>query len=123
MRHSRLVIMVSVVALGLLVLLLQERQRGASLSVTGELVAFEAARQELTLRTRGGDRHFAVREDTPVHEGATTIALADLRSASGCPAKVWYRDAQGRSIAREIRISCRVVMPRETSSAAQAPGR
>jgi hypothetical protein len=79
---------------------------GDRFSATGELGPYEAARQDLTLRTMAGDRHFVVREATPVHEGARTIPVKELRTASGCPAKIWYRGAQGRPVARDIRISC-----------------
>ena len=50
--------------------------------------------------------------------GAKTLTHADLIAASGCRAKVCYRDAQGLWTANEIRISCRNVVPNEVPSSA-----
>lgn len=80
-------------------------------AVSGELVTYEASRQDLTLHTDSGDQHFRLRDDTPVHEGARTVMRADLASARGCPAKVWYRDTGGTWIASDVRISCRRLEP------------
>jgi hypothetical protein len=80
-------------------------------SASGELVTYEAARQDLIIRTTNGVRHFRLREDTPVHEGARVLLLGDLASASGCPAKVWYRNTGGTWIASNVRVSCRRITP------------
>jgi len=80
-------------------------------SVSGELVTYEASRQDLILRTGNGDRHFRLREDTPVHEGAGVLMHADLVSARGCPAKVWYRDTGATWVASDVRVSCKRIVP------------
>jgi hypothetical protein len=80
-------------------------------SASGELVTYEAARQDLIIRTKNGDRHFRLREDTPVHEGARVLMPGDLTSASGCPAKVWYQDRGATWIASDVRVSCRRIVP------------
>jgi hypothetical protein len=84
-------------------------QETASQSVRGKIVNYEASDRTLTLRTENGDRYFVVSDRTPLHEGAKAIPLADLVSANGCPAKVWYRDAEGQLIASEVRILCTTV--------------
>lgn len=91
----------------------QERrlQAVAAESVSGELVAYDATHQDLLIHTARGDRHFVVREGTPVHEGASTLVRGDLAAARGCPAKVSYRSAGGASVASDVRISCRRIEP------------
>lgn len=81
-------------------------------SVSGELVRYEAGRQALIIRTRNGDRHVALRPGTPVHEGARALTRTDLVSASGCQAKVWYRDTGAMWVATDVRVSCRPIGPR-----------
>jgi hypothetical protein len=80
-------------------------------SMSGELVTYEASSEDLVIRTTNGDRHVTLREDTPVHEGARVLVHADLASASGCPAKIWYRDTGARWIASDVRVSCRPIVP------------
>jgi hypothetical protein len=82
-----------------------------SLSATGQLIAYEKDRHDLTLQTEAGDRHFLVREGTPVHAGTRTLALADLMTAAHCRVKVRYGEPDGRPVARELRVSCDSIPP------------
>ena len=83
----------------------------ADRSISGELLTYEASRADLVLRTDSGDRHFKLPHDTPVHEGARDLGPGALVSASGCPAKIWYRDTGGTWIAHDVRISCNPTVP------------
>lgn len=84
-------------------------QPSASGFVSGDLVAYESAREMLTLRTRNGDQQFIVSAGTPIHEGARTLLLADLTGSRGCPAKIRYREVDGKWIASDVRLSCRQI--------------
>ena len=115
MRYPRAVTALTAIALAAIaVMSISIQKHGANSvanhAVTGDLVAYEALSRELTLRTHDGDRHFVVRAETPVHEGAQTITLAALASATGCRAKVWCSDAKGRTTVSEIRISCDTIV-------------
>ena len=92
--------------------------READQSISGAILEYEALSRNLTLQTDAGTRRFLVQDYAPVHQGAKTLTHADLIAASGCRAKVWYRDAQGLWTANEIRISCRNVVPNEVPSSA-----
>lgn len=95
---------------GLLTLERHTAQRGASEFVSGDLLAYESSREMLTLRTQDGDRNFIVSAGTPIHEGPRTLQLADLIGligARGCPAKIRYREADGKWVASDVRLSCR----------------
>jgi hypothetical protein len=76
------------------------------LSATGELLAYDAARRDLTLRTATGDRHFVVGDRTPVHEGTKALEIASLTKATHCRVKVWYGVGSTRMVVREVRVSC-----------------
>ena len=111
MRHRRVTVSTIAAAIGALAIALfvvqrQDAHEAASLSVSGELVTYDAYERTLTLRTEEGDRYFVVPAGTPLHQEAKAITLSDLASANGCPAKVWYRDGQGQLIASEVRIVC-----------------
>jgi hypothetical protein len=111
-----LIIVLMCVAIGLLMTLwafVQEHRLEAVAvqSVSGKLVTYDASRQDLIIHTSDGDRHVTVREDTPVHEGARVLVHAHLAAASGCPAKVWYRDTGGTWVASDVRVSCRRLTP------------
>ena len=111
MRKTPAIVIAGVVAIGLIAIVAvsvhnHNAEGTANRSISGELVRYDVLDGDLTLRSAEGARHFAVQVGTPVHQGARTISLADLRWASGCRAKVWYRDAQSQLTATEIRISC-----------------
>lgn len=111
-----LIIVLACAAVGLLMtvwVVVQEHRllTVATRSISGELVTYEASHHDLIIRTRNGDRHVVLREDTPVHEGARALMHADLVLASGCPAKVWYRDTGATWIASDVRVSCRQIVP------------
>jgi hypothetical protein len=109
MRRQQLMMIIGGFALVLTVLVLISMHgpgKTSNLAITGQLADYEAPTRELTLRTDNGDRHFFVPADTPVHDGAQTVTLAALRSAKGCPAKVWCRYEDGRCAVYEIRVSC-----------------
>lgn len=127
MQKPRAIVTIAAAALGAGAIALVAVQKhnaewAVNQSISGELVAYEVSSRDLTLRTEDGDRHFVVQDGIPLHEGARTITLANLISASGCPAKVWYRDAEGRWIASEVRISCAGTLSPEAPSSTQ-PGR
>jgi hypothetical protein len=86
-------------------------------AISGAILRYEASGRNLTLQTDAGARRFVVQEGAPVHAGARKLTLADLISASGCRAKVWYRDGHDVWTAREIRISCRGLVPRPSPGA------
>ena len=88
-------------------------KEAASKSVSGKLVAYAVSERILTVRTENGDRSFVVPADTPLHEGVRVISAADLTAAHGCPAKVWYRAAEGELLASDVRILCSVT-PQQT---------
>lgn len=115
MVRMKLVTALSVVIVGVTVaawfFLNRAESEFAGLSATGQLIAYEKDRQDLTLQTEAGDRHFLVREGTPVHAGTRTLALADLASAARCRVKVRYGEPDGRPVARDIRISCDPIPP------------
>jgi hypothetical protein len=98
-------------AAGLLLLLIAgatgvlQRRPAKDLTVSGELVRFEVSRRRLTLRTDAGDGTFVVADDATIDEGARKISAAELASAAGHPAKVWYRVQAGERTASRIRIS------------------
>jgi len=75
-------------------------------AMSGELKVYEPDARALILRTDDGERQFMVDVGTPVHEGPRKLEIAGLRSAAGCRVKVWYRDAAGKRMASDIRISC-----------------
>jgi hypothetical protein len=111
MRKTRAIVTVAAAAIAVIVLVAvsvhnHNAEGTANRSISGELVRYDVFDGDLTLRSAEGARHFAVQVGTPVHQGARTISLADLRWASGCRAKVWYRDGQSQLTATEIRISC-----------------
>jgi hypothetical protein len=91
--------------------------RARDQAISGAILRYEASGRNLTLQTDAGARRFVVQEGASVHAGARTLTLADLISASGCRAKVWYRDAPEVWTAREIRISCRGLVARPNPSA------
>jgi hypothetical protein len=116
MVRVKLIVTLSTVLVALLIAVWISHRRQdssgiAGLSVTGQLVAYEATRHDLILRTETGERHFIVRDETPVHEGARALSFGDLTSAARCRVKVWYRDPDGQPVAREIRISCESIAP------------
>lgn len=117
MSHRRVLATIAAAAIGALVALVSVQKHDAreavAESVNGELVVYEVSSRTLTLRTATGDRYFIVPEGTPLHEGARVITVTDLTSASGCPAKIWYRNAEGPLIAREVRISCAALVSRD----------
>jgi hypothetical protein len=75
-------------------------------AMSGELKVYEPDVRALILRTDDGERQFMVDAGTPVHEGPRKLEIAGLSSAAGCRVKVWYRDAAGKRMASDIRISC-----------------
>jgi hypothetical protein len=79
---------------------------GIDRAMSGELKVYEPDAGALILRTDSGERRFVVDAETPVHEGPRRLEITGLRSAAGCRAKVWYRDAAGKRMASDIRISC-----------------
>jgi hypothetical protein len=86
-------------------------------SVSGTLVTYDASRHDLIIHTSDGDRHVTVPEDTSVHEGARVRVHADLATASGCLAKVWYRDTGLTWIASDVRVWCRrLVAPGDSNA-------
>jgi hypothetical protein len=112
----RAAVIVGATALGAVPMVLLSTQhkdvnRAANRALTGELVAYEALNGALTLRTNEGDRHFIVQAGTPVQRGVQTITPADLVAATGCRAKVWYRDEEGRWTVYAMRISCSGTVP------------
>jgi hypothetical protein len=111
MRKTRAIVIVAAAAIVVIALVVvsvhnRDAEGTAYRSISGELVRYDVLDGHLTLRSAEGAQDFAVQVGTPVHQGARSISLADLRWASGCRAKVWYRDAQSQLTATEIRISC-----------------
>lgn len=114
MRRTVAAVVAAVTAVTIAMLWFQhdDAPRARDQAVSGAIVQYEASGRSLTLQTDAGARRFVVQEGAAVHAGARKLTLADLISASGCRAKVWYRDASDVWTAREIRISCRGMVPR-----------
>ena len=73
-------------------------------AMSGELVEYEVSSRHLILRTDTGDTRFVVAGDATVHEGARAMTPADLVSARGWRAKIWYQEAHAQRTAHDIRV-------------------
>lgn len=119
MQRTVAAVVTTVAAVTIAILWFQHHNapRARDQAISGAILRYEASGRDLTLQTDAGARHFVVQEGAPVHAGARQLTLADLISASGCRAKVWYRDGHDVWTAREIRISCRGMVARPSPGA------
>ena len=108
MRHLRISLAaaaaVALATVGVIALR-QHPNTGRDQTLSGDIVHYDDATHVLTVRTEQGDGAFVVPPWTTVHEGAKRLSVEALPSAVGHRAKIWYREAQGRRTARQIRVA------------------